>query len=280
MYKVHSTVLKEHGEHFRSYVVLDTNSEKVLCAGQKSTDHISTTSSTKNRLEGMKEGLAHATLTVDEESTIQVYDHSIPDASLILGRLSEEVNNIIGRKNLTIKFSSTTDPVDEIAAGLSRMSRVSEQELSTAVSKPDYAVANPVRLYADGSYKDESNGDTAIGYALIDDDGTLIGLGSHSIPSAISSLEAEYEALRAGVNKASKYDQITNLTLISDNRRVATTLAEQKDPLPRNEDLVTEIKTKFTNFTTTTVDEESRDKNLLADALATYGHTSTLVGAI
>lgn len=279
MYKVHNSVIKEHGEIAASYLVVDTDSQKIICAGE--TD-ISTERRTGiHRRQAMRESLSHAILTVDSDSTLQVYDHQIPDASLITGRLRNEITSLIERKNLSITFNSTPDSLHDVAHGLMCMSRDFSEQFSTAISRSNYQIQNPVHLFTDGSYNNQSaDGETAIGYALVDNTGTLIGLGSHSIPSAHSSLEAEYEAVRAGFNKSRKYDDLTNITLRTDNRRVYRTLNGEMIPLERNEGLVTDIESTYDSFETIEITKTDRGDNRLADALAGYGHESTIVGTI
>lgn len=283
MYKVHNSVIKEHGEIAASYLVVDTETQKIVCAGE--TDITNEKRTGIHRRQAMRESLSHAILTVEPQSTLQVYDHRIPDASLITGRLRSEITSMIDSKNLSIKFSSTPDSLHDVAHGLMCMSKDFSDDFSepfsTAISQSDYQLQNPVHLFTDGSYNNQSaDGATAIGYALVDDAGTLIGLGSHSIPSAHSSLEAEYEAVRAGVNKARKYDDLYTVTLRTDNRRVYRTLSGVMSPLDRNESLVSDIESTYDDFESIEIKKTSRGDNRLADSLAGYGHESTIVGTI
>lgn len=279
MYKVHNSVIKEHGEIAASYLVVDTETQKIICAGE--TDIATEQRTGIHRRQAMRESLSHAILTVEPQSTLQVYDHSIPDASLITGRLRSEITSMIESKNLSITFSSTPDSLHDVAHGLMCMSRDLSEPFSTAISQSDYQIQNPVHLFTDGSYNNQSaDGATAIGYALVDDTGSLIGLGSHSIPSAHSSLEAEYEAVRAGVNKARKYDDLYSVTLRTDNRRVYRTLCGEMLPLDRNESLVSDIESTYDSFESIEIKKTDRGENRLADALAGYGHESTIVGTI
>lgn len=270
-------MLREEGEKSISYIVLDTTDNKVVCAGEENA--IPNASAHAQRRKAMRDGLSHAALVAEASETIEVYDHSIPDASLITGRLATEIRTLLDRKNLSVTFTSTQDKVNEVVLGLSRMSR-QQNAFTTAVSKENYEMSNPVSIYADGSYRDQSNGDTAIGYAIIDNANSLIGLGSHSIPTTISSLEAEYQAVRAGVNKAVKYDDITEVTLYSDNSRVANVLGGTQNALDRNTTVTEDIHETLERFAEVTVKHTPRGNNLLADSLADYGHTETLVGAL
>jgi len=279
MYKVHNSVIKEHGEGAASYLVFNTETNKIVCAGEKS---ISTEKRTRiHRLDAMKESLSHAVVTVEPDSTLEVYDHQIPDASLVMGRLRNEISNLIESKNISVKFNSAHESLHVIAHGLMCMSKDFSPDFSTAISQSNYQIQNPVHLFTDGSYNNQSQeGETAIGYALIDDTGTLIGLGSHPIPSTHSSLEAEYRAVEAGLNKAEKYDAATDITLRTDNRRVYRTLTEELPPLDRNSELVQSIENTAQKFVNIDILKTDRNENRLADALAGYGHKSTIVGAM
>lgn len=270
-------MLRESGEKSLSYLVLDTTDNTVVCAGEE--EAILNASAHAQRRRAMRNGLSHAAVVADTGETIEVYDHNIPKSSLIMGRLPTDIQGLINRKDLAVTFSSTQEEVKDVVLGLSRMSR-QQNGFTTAVSEEDYEVSNPVSIYADGSYRDHSDGATAIGYAIIDNSESLIGLGSHSIPTTISSLEAEYQAVRAGVNKAVKYDDITSINLYSDNSRVANVLNGTQDALDRNTTVTEDIKDTLAQFAAVTVEHTPRSNNLLADSLADYGHTETLVGAL
>lgn len=279
MYKVYNAVIKEHGETAASYVVVDTETQEMVCAGE--TDISNKKRNRVHRLNAMQESLAHAVITVESGSTLSVYDHQIPDASLIFGRLRDEIITLIKNKNLSIEFNSTISSLHDIAHGLMCMSQDFSEPFSTAISNTEYEIQNPVHLFTDGSYDNHNeNGDTAIGYALVDDSWTLIGLGSHSIPPAHSSLEAEYKAVRAGLNKSKKYNSVTEIQVLTDNQRVFRTLNGELDPLPRNKNLITEIESTYSSFDILEVIKTHRQENRLADALAGYGHESTIVGAL
>lgn len=277
MLKAHNAVNREEGYASLSYLVVNTDTHRIVSGGEHGVNK-NARSTGYYRIKAMTTALEHATLHADPHETISVFDHQIPHAETeVMKTLNTELCSLINKKSLSIKFTSEHDSLHTVTHGMMCMSLDYNKPFSTQISDPEYEVQTPVTLYTDGSHKDAINC-TALGYAFIDADDTLVGLGAQSSAPLHSSLEAEYKAVHAGIAQAIEQPAITDVELTIDNKRVADVLKGYRQPLDRNNETVTELFKLIDQFSSFTVTETNRTKNRLADALADYGHTQNITG--
>lgn len=277
MLKAHNAVNREQGYASLSYLIVDTDTQQIISGGEYGVDKTAR-STGYYRTEAMATALEHATLHADPNETISVFNHKIPHAETdVMSVVEPEVSTLIQSKELTVDFTSEHDSLHTVTHGMMCMSRDYNKPFSTQISDTEYEIQTPVELYTDGSHKDAANR-TALGYAFIDDAGTLVGLGAQSIAPLHSSLEAEYQAVYAGVMQALEQPELSHLVLHVDNKRVADVLKGYRPPLERNKDTADELFALMENFEQFDVKETNRTENRLADSLANYGHEQNING--
>lgn len=279
MLHAHNAFDREQGYASISYLIVDMERQEVLSGGEQEIERVSQSAS-EYRKDAMITALEHAVLHAETNEQVYLFDHKIPNAKeLVFNAIPPEIASLISRKELTVQFTSTGNSLRKITHGIMCMSKEYDETFSTHISSDAYEISYPLQLYTDGSHRQETD-EIAIGYAFVDDSGTLLGMGADSeqVSEEYSSLEAEYDAVYQGLLRVKNTTPTGEIRLKVDNNRVADVLKGYRDPLERNCTAVTEIQALCDSVPEFSVRETNRSHNRLADSLARYGYNSPISG--
>lgn len=225
------------------------------------------------RKRGIQQSVSH-TLDVVAPDALQVYDHEIDEAGLVLGRLPPHHRETVGETDVSFVDSNTM--YEKILRGLASFS--TRQAPWTHKGNLSSPIKNHAYVYTDGSHI-HSNGDSAVGYVITDTTGQIYEFGSKPLSEETARpIVAEFEAIKHGIEKANRRDDIKTITVFTDCMDAVRALNSlgQNQAVPNE---ATEYPWKIglaaSAFRTVGVSYVNREENTLADALAKRGQMAS-----
>lgn len=225
------------------------------------------------RKRGIQQSVSH-TLDVVAPDALQVYDHEINDAGLVLGRLPPHHRETVS--SIDVSFVESNTMYEKILKGLASFSnRQAPWSHKGNLSSP---IKNHAYVYTDGSHI-PANGDSSVGYVITDTTGQIYEFGSKPLDSTTERpIVAEFEAIKYGIQKAQNRDDINTITIFTDCMdavRALNSLGQNQAVPNEATEQPWEIGLAASAFRTVGVSYVNREENTLADALAKRGQMAS-----